>query len=266
MKIKLNYDILKHSMIISFTNQKGGVGKTTTTLSMASAISKKGKKVLVIDLDPQSNLTSGLGYDRTTEYLSTYDVLIQDYEISQVFRPTEVNDNLFIVPSKIDLAGAEIELVSKISREKILKEKIDKVKSEYDFVLIDCPPSLGLLTLNALVASDAVVIPVQCEYFALEGISQLMNTINLVKKSLNPSLDILGVVMTMFDARTKLSSDVVAEVQKYFGENVFETVIPRNVRLSESPSFGKPIDQYDPNSPGAKAYERLGEEFLARVK
>lgn len=252
-------------MIISFANQKGGVGKTTTALNIASILSKNGKKILVIDLDPQSNLTSGLGFDKSQEYLSSYDVLIQDHDISNVFVPSDINENLFLVPSKIDLAGAEIELVSKLSREKILKEKLEKIKHEYDYVLIDCPPSLGLLTLNALVASDGVVIPVQCEYFALEGISQLMNTFGIVKKSLNPDLDVLGVVMTMFDSRTKLSGEVVAEVKNFFDEKLFETIIPRNVRVSESPSFGKPVDVYDPSSPGAKAYEKLADEFLKRM-
>jgi len=253
------------AMIISFANQKGGVGKTTTALNIASILSKNGKKILVIDLDPQSNLTSGLGFDKSQEYLSSYDVLIQDHDISNVFVPSDINENLFLVPSKIDLAGAEIELVSKLSREKILKEKLEKIKHEYDYVLIDCPPSLGLLTLNALVASDGVVIPVQCEYFALEGISQLMNTFGIVKKSLNPDLDVLGVVMTMFDSRTKLSGEVVAEVKNFFDEKLFETIIPRNVRVSESPSFGKPVDVYDPSSPGAKAYEKLADEFLKRM-
>lgn len=253
-------------MVISFANQKGGVGKTTTALSLASILAKNGKKVLVIDLDPQSNLTSGLGFDRTEDYKSIYDVLIQDLDIAQVFVPSEVHKNLFLVPAKIDLAGAEIELVSKMSREKILKDRIEKVKDQYDYVLIDCPPSLGLLTLNALVASNGVVIPVQCEYFALEGISQLMNTLGLVKKSLNPELEVAGVVMTMFDSRTKLSGEVVNEVAEFFKDKLFETIIPRNVRLSESPSFGKPIDIYDPNSLGAKAYEKLANEFVSKVK
>ncbi len=255
-----------NTMVISFTNQKGGVGKTTTALNLASILSKNGKKILVIDLDPQSNLTSGLGFNRSTDYLSTYDVLIHDYEISNVFVKTDINDNLFLIPSKIDLAGAEIELVSKLSREKILKDRIDKIKSEYDYVFIDCPPSLGLLTLNALSASDGVVIPFQCEYFALEGISQLTNTINIVKKSLNTSLKIFGVVMTMYDTRTKLSGEVENEVRDFFKDIVFGTVIPRNVRLSESPSFGKPIDVYDPSSPGAKAYEKLALEFIDKVR
>lgn len=252
-------------MVISFSNQKGGVGKTTTALSFASILAEHKKKILVIDLDPQSNLTSGLGFERAVEYKSTYDVLIGDEEISSVYTPTEIK-NLYLVPSKIDLAASEIELVSKLSREKILKEKIDKVKNEFDYVLVDCPPSLGLLTINAMVASDGVMIPVQCEYFALEGISQLLNTINLVKKSLNPRLKVAGVIMTMFDARTKLSSEVVAEVKSYFKDQVFDTIIPRNIKISESPSFGLPIDKYDPSSIGAKAYQRLVVEFLDRYE
>lgn len=251
-------------MIISFANQKGGVGKTTTTLSLASLLAAKGKKILVIDLDPQSNLTSGLGFEKTLSYKSIYDVLIQDEDISQVFVSSDIHDNLFLIPSKIDLAASEIELVSKMSRENILKEKLAKVKNDFDYILIDCPPSLGLLTVNAMVASDGVIIPVQCEYFALEGISQLMGSIQLIKKSLNPQLEVAGVVMTMFDARTKLSVEVVREVQSYFKHKLFETIIPRNVRISESPSFGKPIDLYDPGSIGAKAYNKLAEEFLAR--
>jgi chromosome partitioning protein len=253
-------------MIISFANQKGGVGKTTTTLSLASVLASKGKKILVVDLDPQSNLTSGIGFERSRDYKSIYDVLIQDEDISRVFIPSDVSDNLFLVPSKIDLAASEIELVSKMSRERILKEKLDKVKDDFDYILIDCPPSLGLLTVNAMVASDGVIIPVQCEYFALEGISQLANTISLVKKSLNSKLNIAGVVMTMFDARTKLSVEVVKEVQGFFREKLFNTIIPRNVRISESPSFGKPIDKYDPSSVGAKSYVKLADEFLERFE
>jgi chromosome partitioning protein len=252
-------------MIIAFTNQKGGVGKTTTTLSLASILSKLGKKILVIDLDPQSNLTSGLGFDRSKEYLSTYDLLIHDYEVTNLFVATDINENLHLIPAKIDLAGAEVELVSKLSREKILKDKLDKVKSNYDNILIDCPPSLGLLTLNALTAADGVIIPVQSEYYALEGISQLVNTINIVKKSLNKDLEIMGVVLTMFDTRTKLSAEVENEVREFFKEKVFNTVIPRNIRLSESPSFGKPIDLYDPNSQGAKSYLSLAQEFIDKI-
>lgn len=256
--------MLKH-MIFSFANQKGGVGKTTTTLAVASILADKGKKVLVVDLDPQSNLTSGVGFERTATYKSTYDILIHDKEVSEVFVPTNI-ENLYLIPSKIDLAATEIELVSKMSREKILKEKLDKVKDDYDYILIDCPPSLGLLTINSLVASDGVIVPVQCEYFALEGISQLINTVNLIKKSLNSKLQIGGVVMTMYDARTKLSGEVVNEVKRYFKGTLFDTIIPRNIRISESPSFGKPIDKFDPSSVGAKAYIRLVDEFLHRFE
>lgn len=252
-------------MVISIANQKGGVGKTTTTLTLASIVASKGKKVLVVDLDPQSNLTSGVGYERTQNYKSIYDVLIHDIDISEVYVSTDY-ENLYLVPSKIDLAATEIELVSRMSRERVLKNKLDAIRDNFDFIFIDCPPSLGLLTINALVASDGVLIPVQCEYFALEGISQLVNTVNLVKKSLNSSLEIEGVVMTMFDARTKLSVEVVKEVQSYFKGTLFDTIIPRNVRISESPSFGKPVDKYDPSSVGAKAYVRLGEEFLKRFE
>lgn len=252
-------------MVISFANQKGGVGKTTTASSLASILASKGKKVLAIDLDPQSNLTSGLGFPKSESYLSSYDLLIGDKEIHEIFVPLDI-DNLFLVPSKIDLAASEIELVPKISRERILKEKIDKVRKDFDYILIDCPPSLGLLTINALVASDGIMIPVQCEYYALEGISQLLNTINLIKKSLNPNLEIAGVAMTMYDARTKLSVEVVNEVKKYFKQKLFNTIIPRNIRVSESPSYGQPIDKYDPSSVGAKAYVALAEEFLNRFE
>jgi chromosome partitioning protein len=252
-------------MILSFANQKGGVGKTTTTLAVASILADRGRKVLVIDLDPQSNLTSGVGFERSADYRSTYDVLIHDTEVSEVFVQTNI-ENLYLVPSKIDLAATEIELVSKMSRERVLKNKLDKVKDDYDYILIDCPPSLGLLTINSLVASDGVLIPVQCEYFALEGISQLTNTVNLVRKSLNSKLEVAGVVMTMFDARTKLSVEVVKEVQSYFKSKLFDTIIPRNVRISESPSFGQPIDKYDPSSVGAKAYSRLVDEFINRFE
>lgn len=251
-------------MIIAFANQKGGVGKTTTALSLASILAKKGNKILAVDLDPQANFTSGLGYRRRGDYLSTYDVLIQEVEIADATVDSEIA-NLSLVPSKIDLAASEIELVSKLSRERILKNRIDKVVKDYDYVFIDCPPSLGLLTINAFAAADQIVIPVQCEYFALEGITQLLNTVNLVKKNLNPSLDIFGVVMTMFDARTKLSVEVVEEIKKYFSNKLFNTIIPRNVTISESPSHGKPIDMYDPSSIGAKAYTALADEFAHRM-
>lgn len=254
-----------NQMIIVFANQKGGVGKTTTAINIASYLAFWGNKVLLVDMDPQSNLTSGVGFHRSQSYLSTYELLVDDLSANQVFIQTDLSPNLYLLPSKIDLAGAEIEIISRLSREKILKTKLDPIKDQYDFIFIDCPPSLSLLTLNSLVASDYVVIPVQCEYFALEGISQLINTINLIKDNLNSKLKILGVIMTMFDGRTRLSQDVVNEVRKHFGKKVFNTVIPRNVRLSEAPSHGKPINFYDPNSPGAKAYEFLAKEILERI-
>lgn len=252
-------------MIISIANQKGGVGKTTTTINLGSILAKNGKKVLLVDLDPQANLTSGLGHGFQKESITTYDVLIRDVDINKAILKTEVSENLFLLPSKIDLAAAEIELVSKLSRENVLSNKFESLNEKYDLVLIDCPPSLGLLTLNGLVSADFVLIPVQCEYFALEGITQLLNTINLVKKSLNKNLKIIGVVMTMYDSRTRLSAEVVKEVKKYFPEKLFQTVIPRNVRLSESPSFGKPIDDYSKDSLGAIAYSKLGDELIGRL-
>ncbi|MFW5720461.1 MAG: ParA family protein [Candidatus Dojkabacteria bacterium] len=252
-------------MIISFANQKGGVGKTTTTLSLASLLADKKRKVLAIDLDPQSNLTSGVGFDKTKQYKSSYDILIGDDPIASVYTATDI-DNLYLVPSHIDLAASEIELVPKISRETILKQKLLALKEDFDYILIDCPPSLGLLTVNALAASDGIVIPVQCEYYALEGISQLLNTVHLVQNSLNKNLEIIGVVMTMFDARTKLSYEVVNEVKSYFKHQIFNTIIPRNIRVSESPSFGKPIDKYDASSVGARSYMELTREFIARVE
>ena len=246
--------------IISVANQKGGVGKTTTTVNLSTIIAKKGKKVLLIDADPQGNATSGLGVDKEVE-LSTYDVLVNDATIEEACKTTAVK-NLMVCPSNISLAGAEVELVSMMSREQRLKVKLDEIKDKYDYILIDCPPSLGLITLNAFTASDTVLIPVQCEYFALEGLGQLLNTVNLVKKHLNKSLEIEGALLTMYDARTNLSNQVVKEVKKYFEGKVYKTVIPRNVRLSEAPSYGMPISLYDPRSKGAKAYEKLAKEFL----
>ena len=246
--------------VISVANQKGGVGKTTTTVKLATLLAKKGKKVLLIDTDPQGNATSGLGVTKELE-LSVYDILVGDTTFDETVQETAIK-NLKVCPSNISLAGAEVELVSMISREQRLKTKLDAIKDKYDYILIDCPPSLGLITLNAFTASDSVLIPVQCEYFALEGLGQLLNTVNLVKKHLNKNLDIEGALLTMYDARTNLSNQVVKEVKKYFEDKVYKTVIPRNVRLSEAPSYGMPISIYDPKSKGAKAYEKFTRELL----
>ena len=246
--------------IISVANQKGGVGKTTTTVNLSTILAKKGKKVLLIDTDPQGNATSGLGVSKDVE-LSVYDILIGDTEFDETLQETAIK-NLKVCPSNISLAGAEVQLVSMMSREQRLKTKLDKIKDQYDYILIDCPPSLGLVTLNAFTASDSVLIPVQCEYFALEGLGQLLNTVNLVKKHLNKNLEIEGALLTMYDARTNLSNQVVKEVKKYFEDKVYKTVIPRNVRLSEAPSYAMPITVYDPRSKGAKAYERFAKELL----
>ena len=246
--------------IISVANQKGGVGKTTTTVNLGTILAKRGKKVLLIDADPQGNATSGLGVEKDVEK-SVYDILVNDTEIEEVYQDTMIK-NLKVCPSNINLAGAEVELVSMMSREQRLKEKLIKVKDEFDFILIDCPPSLGLVTLNSFTASDSVLIPVQCEYFALEGLGQLLNTINLVKKHLNKGLYIEGALLTMYDIRTNLSNQVVKEVKKYFENKVYKTVIPRNVKLSEAPSYGMPITLYDPKSKGAKSYDKFTKEFL----
>jgi len=246
--------------IISIANQKGGVGKTTTSINIAAILAKKGKKVLLIDTDPQGNATSGVGVNKEQEF-SVYDVLVGEVEIEKTLQDTNVK-NLKVCPSNINLAGAEVELVSMMSREHRLKEGLENIKDEFDYIIIDCPPSLGLITLNAFTASDSVLIPVQCEYYALEGLGQLLNTINLVRKHLNKSLQIEGAVLTMYDIRTNLSNQVVKEVKKYFENKVYKTVIPRNVKLSEAPSYGMPITVYDPKSKGAKCYEKLVREIL----
>ena len=246
--------------VVSIANQKGGVGKTTTSVNLSTILAKKGKKVLLLDTDPQGNASSGLGVDKEVDE-SIYDILVNDTEIQEVVKKTNIK-NLWICPSNINLAGAEVELVSFMSREYRLKEKLDLVKDQYDFIIIDCPPSLGLITLNAFTASDSVLIPVQCEYYALEGLGQLINTINLVKKHLNKSIEIEGALLTMYDVRTNLSNQVVKEVKKYFNDRVYKNVIPRNVKLSEAPSYGMPISEYDPKSKGAKSYEKVVREFL----
>ena len=250
--------------VISIANQKGGVGKTTTSVNISTILAKKGKKVLMIDTDPQGNATSGLGIDKNVNF-SIYDVIINDVEIDNTMQQTMVK-NLEVCPSNINLAGAEVELVSMEDREYKLKEKIDSQKDKYDYIIIDCPPSLGLITLNAFTASDSVLIPVQCEYYALEGLGQLLNTIQLVQEHLNENLQIEGALLTMFDARTNLSNQVVREVNKYFENKVYKTVIPRNVKLSEAPSYGMPISIYDPRSKGAKSYDKFVKEFLKKNK
>ena len=250
-------------MIITIANQKGGVGKTTSAINIGAYLAKNNKKVLLIDLDPQSNLTSGLGLKKDSQYKSIYDVIIGGEKIEKVFIDTNIS-NLYLVPSNISLAGAEIELVSHFSRESKLKNSLSEFAKQYDFVIIDNPPSLGLLTINALTASNIVFVPVQCEYYALEGISQLLKTINMVKDTLNPNLSLSGIILTMYDQRTKISHLVAKEIQDFFQNQTFDTIIPRNVRLSEAPSFGQTIYEYDHQSEGAKAYDRLAKEILLK--
>ena len=249
--------------IIAFSNQKGGVGKTTTCVNMSAYLANKGYKCLVVDLDPQGNATSGLGFAKSDVKTSVYNVMIDDTPIEDVVVKTQV-DNLDILPSNIDLAGAEVELVYLKNREHILRNVLEKAKNSYDYITIDCPPSLGLLTINALAAADTVIIPIQSEYYALEGLSQLMNTIKLVVKHLNPSLKIEGVVLTMNDNRAIISRQISAEIKKFFGKRVFETAIPRNIRLAEAPSHGVPIMLHDTRCSGARAYLALTDEFLSR--
>jgi chromosome partitioning protein len=249
------------SKIMAIANQKGGVGKTTTSVNLAACLGTLGQNILLIDIDPQGNSTSGVGVDKTEISKNIYNVLINEEPVRENIIKTEFL-NLFVLPSNISLAGAEIELVSAISREYKLKDALSEIKGEYDFILIDCPPSLGLLTLNALTAADTVLVPIQCEYYALEGLGQLMNTISLVQKHLNEQLEVEGVLLTMFDARTNLSIQVVDEVKNFFRNKVYSTIIPRNVRLSEAPSHGKPIIRYDSRSRGSEVYMDLAKEVL----
>ncbi len=248
--------------IVSFSNQKGGVGKTTTCVNMAAYIAATGKKVLLVDIDPQGNATTGLGFSKSSLKKSVYNVLIDDEErASENILKTEA-EGLDLLPSNIDLAGAEVELVYKRKREMILKTKLAEVKDSYDYIMIDCPPSLGLLTINALAAADSVIIPIQSEYYALEGLSQLMNSITLVKQHLNPALDVDGVVLTMYDSRSLISKQIADEIRKFFTRRVFEIVVPRNIRLVEASSYGKPIMLHDPKCAGARAYRALTQEYL----
>ena len=247
--------------VIAVANQKGGVGKTTTAVNLAACLAREGRKVLLIDSDPQGNATSGLGFDKRDVKKCIYDALINEVPMADTLKHTAY-ENLDVIPATIQLAGAEIELVSLMNREGRLKNALERIKHDYDYVIIDCPPSLGLLTINALTAASSVMIPVQCEFYALEGITMLMNTIQLVQRNLNPALKLEGVVMTMFDSRTNLAQDVVEEVKKYFKTKMYKTIVPRNVRLSEAPSHGMPVIDYDSKSKGAQVYMELAQEVI----
>lgn len=252
--------------IIAIANQKGGVGKTTTNINLAACIAHKGKKVLTVDLDPQGNTTSGLGIDKNSLEKTVYEFLLGECNIEDIIQSTSL-ENLYVLPANINLSGAEIELISEEKREYIFKTLIKDIKNDYDFIFIDCPPSLNMLTINALTCADSIIVPIQCEYYALEGLAQLIRTIELVQKKLNPNLKMEGVVFTMFDGRTNLSLQVVEEVKKYLkGKNIYTSIIPRNVRLAEAPSYGMPIIEYDARSKGAEAYIALADEVIGKVE
>ncbi len=250
--------------VLAVVNQKGGVGKSTTAVNLAAALGQAGRKVLLLDLDPQGNATSGFGLNKNQRELCIYNALLGDTPIEAIIEPVEI-EHVFVAPATIQLAGAEIELVSAISREGRLKAILGPVKGDFDYVIIDCPPSLGLLTINALTAAEGLIIPIQCEYYALEGLSKLLDSVRLVRTHLNPQLEVFGVVMTMYDSRTRLAQQVVDEVKDFFEDKVFATLIPRTVRLSEAPSFGQPVMLYDPNGKGASAYRNLAKEVMDRV-
>lgn len=250
------------AQVIAIINQKGGVGKSTTAINLAACLGDLGKRVLVVDFDPQGNATSGFGVDKDGLSADVYESLMNSVPMADIVVPTPV-DNAFLAPATIQLAGAEIELVSVMARESVLRYVLEPVRDQYDYIFVDCPPSLGLLTVNSLVAADSLLIPIQCEFYALEGLTKLLESMRMVKGRLNPSLEIYGVVMTMFDARTTLSKQVVEEVRDYFGDKVFQSVIPRNVKLSEAPSHGLPVNRYAPTSKGARAYAALAEEVVA---
>jgi chromosome partitioning protein len=254
---------IKSATVVAIANQKGGVGKSTTAVNLSACVAGAGHRVLIIDLDPQGNATSGIGVDRDSIDHSIYHALLGEETMLDIVEPTSVR-NLFLAPATIDLAGAEIELVSVFARERRLESAIGEVRDDYDFILIDCPPSLGLLTVNALVAADEVLIPIQCEYYALEGVSQLMKNIEMVHDNLNERVHVGGVLLTMFDGRTNLASDVADQVREFFGDAAYKTVVPRSVRLSEAPSYGEPIESFDPTSRGAVAYRSAAKEFLER--
>lgn len=252
------------SKVLAIVNQKGGVGKSTTAVNLSASLGQLGAKVLLVDLDPQGNATSGFGLNKNQRERCIYDALLGEADVASIIEPVEI-EHVFVIPATIQLAGAEIELVSAFSRETKLKTLLAPVQEEFDFVIIDCPPSLGLLTINALTAAQGLLIPIQCEFYALEGLSKLLDSVRLVKTHLNPGLDVFGVVMTMYDGRTKLAQQVVEEVRDFFEEKVFATMIPRTVRLSEAPSFGQPVSLYDPTGKGAVAYKELAQEVLERV-